>query len=64
VALEYYEGGKQISPRRIRQLYFNFYRRFRKENTLQDLRQQAFDHMEMPRLIEEPRNGRGSEETA
>ncbi len=64
VALEYYEGGKQISPRRIRQLYFNFYRRFRKENTLQDLRQQALDHMEMPRLIEEPRNGRGSEETA
>jgi len=64
VALEYYEGGKQISPRRIRQLYFNFYRRFRKENTLKDLQQQALDHMEMPRLIEEPRNGRESEETA
>jgi small GTP-binding protein len=64
VALEYYEGGKQISPRRIRQLYFNFYRRFRKEHLPEDLRQQALDHMERPRLIEESRNGRGSEETA
>ncbi len=64
VALEYYEGGKQISPRRIRQLYFNFYRRFRKEHLPEELRQQALDHMERPRLIEEPRNGRKSEETA
>lgn len=64
VALEYYEGGKQISPRRIRQLYFNFYRRFRKEHSPEDLRQQALDYMERPRLIEEPRDGRGSEETA
>jgi small GTP-binding protein len=64
VALEYYEGGKKISPSRIRQLYFSFYRRFRKENSLEELRQQALDHLGTPPLIEEPKNKRGSEETA
>lgn len=64
VALEYYEGGKQISPSRIRQLYFSFYRRFRKENSLEDLRQQALDHMESPALIEGPEHGRETKEPA
>ncbi len=41
VALEYYEGDKQVSPRLLRELYLNFYRRFRKENTLQSLREQS-----------------------
>ena len=43
VALEYYEGGKQIRPNRIRQLYTDFYRRFRKEYTAEDLRQYALE---------------------
>ncbi len=43
VALEYYEGGKQIKPNRIRQLYTGFYRRFRKEYTAEDLRQYALE---------------------
>lgn len=64
VALEYYEGGKQLDPRRLRQLYFSFYRRFRKENSVEDLRRQALDHMEAPRLIEAPEDARESEETA
>lgn len=64
VALEYYESGKKINPGRIRQLYFSFYRRFRKENSLEDLRRQALDHMEAPKLIGEPENTRESEETA
>lgn len=64
VALEYYESGKTINPGRIRQLYFSFYRRFRKENSLEDLRRQALDHMEAPKLIGEPENTRESEETA
>jgi uncharacterized protein (DUF697 family) len=43
VALEYYEGGKQIKPDRIRQLYTDFYRRFRKEYRAEDLRQYALE---------------------
>jgi small GTP-binding protein len=39
VALEYYEGNKQLSPHRLRQLYMDVYRRFRKENTADELRQ-------------------------
>ena len=38
VALEYYEGGKQIQASRLQQLYLDFYHRFRKENKVQELR--------------------------
>ena len=41
VALEYYEKEKQISPKRLQQLYQNFYRRFRKDNTAQELQEQT-----------------------
>ena len=63
VALEYYEGGKRISPNRIRQMYFDFYRRFRKEQSPEQLRQYALDHMEKPLMIEEGQDDR-SEESA
>src|SRR5205814_1207831 len=43
VALEYYEGGKQIKPNRIRELYGEFYHRFRREHTTEDLRQYALE---------------------
>jgi GTPase len=43
VALEYYEGGKKIKPNRIRELYGDFYRRFRREYTTEDLRQYALE---------------------
>jgi small GTP-binding protein len=43
VAMEYYEGGKQINPRYLRQRYNELYHRFRKENTAEDLRRQAVD---------------------
>jgi hypothetical protein len=43
VALEYYEGGKQIRPNRIRELYTDFYRRFRREHKVEDLRQYALE---------------------
>ncbi len=55
VALEYYDGDKQISPRRLRQLYTNFYHRFRKENTNDELRQYAIDGNDKPLLLEEPK---------
>lgn len=41
VALEYYEGGKQISPNRMRELYNEFYHRFRKQRSTDELRQYA-----------------------
>jgi small GTP-binding protein len=64
VALEYYEGGKRISPNRIRKMYFDFYRRFRKEQSTEQLSQHTLDHIEKPLMIEEGQNNRGSEETA
>jgi GTPase len=54
VALEYYEGGKQINPRYLRQRYNELYRRFRKENTAEDLRRQALDGSMPIGLLEEP----------
>jgi small GTP-binding protein len=41
VALEYYEKEKQLSPKRLQQLYQNFYRRFRRGNTAQELQEQT-----------------------
>ena len=41
VALEYYENGKTMNPGRLRQLYNEIYRRFRRENTAQELRKQV-----------------------
>ncbi len=41
VALEYYEEEKQLSPKRLQQLYQNFYRRFRKDNTARELQEQT-----------------------
>ena len=54
VALEYYEGGKQINPRYLQQRYAELYRRFRKENTAEDLRRQALDGSVPVGLLEEP----------
>jgi small GTP-binding protein len=41
VAQEYYEGNKQINPKRLQELYTQFYRRFRRENKVEALREQA-----------------------
>lgn len=43
VALEYYDSGKQIKTSRLRQLYTGFYRRFRKEYTIEELRNYAIE---------------------
>jgi small GTP-binding protein len=43
VALEYYDSGKQIKTSRLRQLYTGFYRRFRKEHTIGELRDYAIE---------------------
>ena len=41
VALEYYEGHKQFNPKRLQELYKTFYRRFRKDNKIKELREQS-----------------------
>lgn len=41
VAQEYYEGNKQLNPQRMQQLYSQFYKRFRRENKVEALREQA-----------------------
>ncbi|HVB60237.1 MAG TPA: GTPase [Ktedonobacteraceae bacterium] len=55
VALEYYEGGKQIAPRRLRQLYFDFYRRFRKEHKVEEIKEYALEGQDEPLLLEGPK---------
>lgn len=55
VALEYYEGGKQINPNRIRELYTDFYRRFRREKTPSELRQYAIEGSDVPLALEGPK---------
>ncbi len=57
VALEYYEDNKQISPRLLRELYLNFYHRFRKENSVQSLREQSrreLDGYKSATVLDEP----------
>ncbi len=53
VALEYYDSGKQINPRTLRQLYTNFYRRFRRQNTPGELHQYQLEGKDLPLLLEE-----------
>ncbi len=55
VALEYYDSGKQISPRTLHRLYTGFYRRFRRQNTPEELRQYQLEGKDLPLLIEEPK---------
>ena len=55
VALEYYEGGKQIKPGRLRELYMDFYSRFRRENKVQELRREIAEGNKPPLVLPEPR---------
>lgn len=54
VVLEYYEGGKKISPQRMRTMYSDFYHRFRKEKTAQEWSQYALDGQHTPLELESP----------
>jgi small GTP-binding protein len=55
VVLEYYEGGKKIKPGRMRQLYMDFYRRFRRENKIQELSREIAEDSTPPTALPEPR---------
>jgi small GTP-binding protein len=54
VVLEYYEGGKKISPQRMRLMYSDFYHRFRRERTAQEWGQYALDGKDTPLELEAP----------
>ncbi|HZU70480.1 MAG TPA: GTPase [Ktedonobacteraceae bacterium] len=55
VALEYYEGGKRISPNRIRELYTDFYRLFRREKSPSELHQYAIEGSDAQLALEGPK---------
>jgi hypothetical protein len=62
VALEYYEGGKQIQPGRMRQLYTGFYRRFRGSRTPSELHKYALDGNDAVLAIDSPKEGTANRE--
>ena len=55
VALEYYEGDKQINTHRVRQLYADYYRRFRKVKSAEELRSYALEGKDAPLLLQDPK---------
>jgi small GTP-binding protein len=56
VALEYYDGGKRISPSRLRNLYSTFYQRFRNQRSAQDWKRYALNGVDAPLEIDMPRS--------
>ncbi len=55
VALEYYDGGKSISPSRLRSLYSTFYQRFRNQRSAEDWKRYAMNGVDAPLEIDAPR---------
>ena len=55
VALEYYDGGKRISPGRLRALYGTFYQRFRNQRSAEDWKRYALNGVDAPLGIDAPR---------
>jgi small GTP-binding protein len=55
VAVEYYEGGKRINPNRMRQLYSDFYHRFRKDHSAEELHQYSIEGNDV--VLLPPSNG-------
>jgi small GTP-binding protein len=62
VALEYYDGGKRISPSRLRDLYSTFYHRFRKQRSVEDWKRYAITGVDAPLEIDMPRSTHNSTE--
>ncbi len=55
VALEYYEGGKKLSAGTVRQRTNDLYHRFRRDNTVEDLRNEATSNGSSPALLTVPK---------
>lgn len=58
VALEYYESGKRLNPRRLRALTSAFYQRFRKKENLEEWRKSALADGKEPLAIEAEKRNR------
>lgn len=56
VALEYYDGGKRISPSRLRALYSTFYQRFRNQRSAEEWKRYALNGVDAPLGIDAPRS--------
>ena len=56
VALEHYDGGKRISPSRLRNLYSTFYQRFRNQRSAEDWKRYALKGVDAPLEIDMPRS--------
>ncbi len=54
VALEYYEGGKKLSAGTLRQRTSDLYHSFRRDNTVEALRNEASSNGSTPNLLDEP----------
>lgn len=54
VAVEYYEGGKRFDTSRLRTMTNTLYQRFRKNQRVEELRQQTLKGPDTPPLIIEP----------
>ena len=63
VALEYYDGGKRISPSRLRNLYSTFYQRFRNQRSAEEWRRYALNGVDAPLEIDMPRSTLETTET-
>ena len=50
VVLEYFESGKTISPQRLQMMYRDFYHRYRRQQTSQELSHYVLEGQE-PRLL-------------
>ena len=55
VALEYYEGGKKLNAGAMRQRSNELYHRFRRDNTAEELRNEAAAYGTAPALLDEPK---------
>lgn len=64
VALEYYEGGKQLRSDRLRQLYRNFYFRFRRESVPEELRRRSLEEKAPFPLLDGAKGVDGTQERA
>ncbi len=58
VVLDYYEGGKRLNPGRLRSMTQTFYKRFRKRETIENLRQSAVKGGNEPLAIETEATGK------
>lgn len=54
VALEYYDGGKRLDAGRLRALTKSFYKRFRNQKSLEEMRRYVSENKEEPLLLEGP----------